>query len=264
MGEIDLYRQIIELASIGIVVIGFDGIVKVFNPKSCEIFGYEASDVIGKRVEPNFYPDPEALQEAQRIKRLGVLLHRHSGYFYSFVHHGEKGRMPIALSVAHIYDPDRNEGATVSFVRELSDDELKAVLYVPKVFVSYSHQDTIFVERLVADLTRNKINVWLDQWEIEVGESIIARIEEGISACDFLLVVLSKSSVDSSWVRVELDSMRMSEISAREVTVLPVLIEDCTLPPLLRTKKYADFRGDYQRAYDQLERAIRSLMREKV
>jgi hypothetical protein len=111
-------------------------------------------------------------------------------------------------------------------------------------FISYSHNDASFVDRLAEDLVANGVGVWLDRWEIRAGESITDRIQQGLVESDYLLVVLSPDSVDSSWVREELSSAQLRQLESRHVVVLPVLYRDCTIPRLLRDKRYADFRGN--------------------
>jgi hypothetical protein len=121
-----------------------------------------------------------------------------------------------------------------------------------KVFISYSHADRQFVDWLTDELAGSDIDVWIDKQNIKVGDSIIGKIAEGISAADFLIVVLSQASVQSRWVREELDAATMRTIEDRHAFVLPVLIEECEIPSLLQHRKYADFTDDSQRAFQEL------------
>ncbi len=120
------------------------------------------------------------------------------------------------------------------------------------VFISYSARDRAFVERLAADLKAKGLYVWFDQWALKVGDSIVDKINAGIMSHDYLIVVLSKASVDSQWVKKELSTGLMRELEERRVVVLPVLIEDCDIPALLTDKVYADFRDDYSRGLNKL------------
>ena len=45
------------------------------------------------------------------------------------------------------------------------------------VFISHSHQDKDFVDKLAGQLVMNKAYVWLDRWEIKVGEVLDALID---------------------------------------------------------------------------------------
>ena len=113
------------------------------------------------------------------------------------------------------------------------------------IFISYSHEDKGFVDRLAAQLVRNRVYVWLDRWELHVGDSITSRIEDAITNASALLVILSKSSVESAWCRREINSGLLRELEERRVVVLPVLVDDCTIPLFLRDKIYADFRTNF-------------------
>jgi hypothetical protein len=114
-----------------------------------------------------------------------------------------------------------------------------------RLFLSHSHADKGFVERLAGDLCSKGIGVWMDKWEIRVGESLLIKITEGIQEAGYLGVILSKASVRSEWVRKELNTALMRELQERRVVVLPILLEECDVPLLLRDKKYADFTKNY-------------------
>ncbi len=113
------------------------------------------------------------------------------------------------------------------------------------VFISYSSKDRAFATRLASDLKTQGLRVWYDQWALKVGDSLIDKISFGISSNDYLVIVLSKSSVTSEWVRKELNTALVREFTEKRVVILPVLIEDCEIPPFLSDKIYADFRSDY-------------------
>jgi hypothetical protein len=121
-----------------------------------------------------------------------------------------------------------------------------------RVFISHSSKDKEFVRKLVGSLKQHHLNVWLDEKEIRIGDSIVARISEGLADSTYLVVVLSKTAVKSQWVQEELNSALASQIDHKGVVVLPVLIEDCDIPPLLRSRLYADFRTNFQTGLDKL------------
>jgi HEAT repeat protein len=114
------------------------------------------------------------------------------------------------------------------------------------VFLSYSSDDRRFAERLARDLVDHRLRVWWDRWEMKVGDSLVSKIQEGIQSSSWLAVVLSPNSVESNWVKRELASAIIDEISSDQVRVLPLLLADCSIPPFLRDKIYADFRASYE------------------
>lgn len=124
------------------------------------------------------------------------------------------------------------------------------------VFISYSHQDRDFVDSLAHQLVAHKVSLWLDRWEMHVGDSIINRIQEAITSASALLIVLSKNSVDSQWVNKELNAGYIRELEENRVFVLPVKIDDCELPIFLRDKYYADMRKNPDDAFTDILEAI--------
>src|SRR5262249_20238899 len=88
--------------------------------------------------------------------------------------------------------------------------------------------------------------VWIDEAEIKLGDSLIEKITEGIDSVDYVGVVLSPKSVQSEWVKREVDVAMNQEIKGRRVKVLPLLYEQCELPGFLAGKLYADFTNPFE------------------
>lgn len=113
------------------------------------------------------------------------------------------------------------------------------------LFISYCSKDRNFIRKLSNDLSRLGHQVWLDEWKTLVGQNLVSEIQKGIEDADFVAVALSKESVKSGWVKHEWQAKYWEEIGQRQIRVLPLLIEDCNIPTLLKPKKYADFRRRY-------------------
>src|SRR6266568_4863363 len=124
------------------------------------------------------------------------------------------------------------------------------------IFISYSHADRKFVHKMAAHLVKANAHVWVDSWELNVGDSLISRVQQAIQDSSALLIVLSKKSVASEWCRKELNAGLMRELDEKQVLVLPVLVEDCDIPVFLREKLYADFRGKFEIGLDALVAAV--------
>jgi hypothetical protein len=125
------------------------------------------------------------------------------------------------------------------------------------LFISYSHEDRDFVKRLATDLVNAGVLVWYDEWELSLGDSLRRKIGEGISGSAFLAAVLSKSSIRSKWFMDEVYAAMAVEEEEGRVIVLPILIEDCSIPPLLKDKVHLDFREDYGGALQRLVQRVR-------
>ncbi|NGP90259.1 toll/interleukin-1 receptor domain-containing protein [Fodinibius halophilus] len=113
------------------------------------------------------------------------------------------------------------------------------------IFLSHSSSDKSFARRLGNVLRGKNFKVWIDEAEIKVGDSLIEKISEGIDSTDYLVVVLSKESCKSEWVKREVNIALTQEINQKKVKVLPCVIEECNIPPFLLDKKYADFKTNF-------------------
>ncbi len=94
-------------------------------------------------------------------------------------------------------------------------------------------------------LISHNVKVWKDEWQISVGDSFINKIQDGLEGASYICVVFSNNSIKSEWVKREINAGLLKEIEDKKITILPVIIDDCKIPLLLRDKLYADFRGNF-------------------
>jgi hypothetical protein len=72
------------------------------------------------------------------------------------------------------------------------------------------------------------------------------------------LIVMSKNSVESAWVKKELNSALVHEIERRKVKVMPIRLDDAQVPDSIIDKAYADFRGSYEDGFRKLLESIKA------
>jgi hypothetical protein len=72
------------------------------------------------------------------------------------------------------------------------------------VFLSYSRRDQAFVDRLIAELEREHLDVWIDREDIPGGAEWEATITRAVKECAILVVVLSPEAAASEYVPKEL------------------------------------------------------------
>ena len=125
-----------------------------------------------------------------------------------------------------------------------------------RLFISHSSKDKRFVRKLASDLKALGHDPWLDEWEIDVGDCIVSKLQEGIKQADFVILVLTAKSVASGWVDREWKSAYWSEVEAGNKKLLPVLLHQCEIPEFLRNKQYADFRSRYSDGLAQLTKPL--------
>lgn len=124
------------------------------------------------------------------------------------------------------------------------------------LFICHSWKDKAFVNWLAITLGQKGIKTWVDEGEILVGDSLIEKIQEGISKTRYFAIVLSNDSINSYWVKKELEMAIAREFEEKKVVIIPILIEDCEPPLYLKTKKYADFRTSDEKGLRELLRVL--------
>lgn len=127
-----------------------------------------------------------------------------------------------------------------------------------KIFLSHTSTDKPFVRKLAADLRNNGHTVWIDEAEINIGDSLIGKIREGLDSVDYVAAVLSKASIKSEWVKKELEIASNKEIKQQKIIVLPLIVENVEMPGFLEGKLYGDF-SDETKYDDTLKLLLRSL-----
>jgi hypothetical protein len=132
------------------------------------------------------------------------------------------------------------------------------------IFISHSHKDKGFVDKLATKLVVDRIPVFVDRWEMNIGDSITNKIEAAITSSSFLIVILSKNSVQSDWCKREITSALMMELEKKRVMLLPLLIEDCEIPLFLRDKYYADFRKGFDIGYKKVKQSVSRLSNDEI
>ncbi len=132
---------------------------------------------------------------------------------------------------------------------------------MPGVFLSHSSKDKAFVLRLAVDLTTRRIPVWLDSWEMSLGDSLSRFIFGGIDSSAFLVAVVSKNSLKSGWVARELAAALAKEGASGQKFILPIRISADELPASLEGRIFADFSRSY---FDGLEVLLRELKQRRA
>jgi hypothetical protein len=113
------------------------------------------------------------------------------------------------------------------------------------IFLCHSSDDKSFVRRLADDLEQLQVTVWLDEWELAVGDSLHQCIGKAICDAAYIGVVLSPSSTSSKWCQDELEQALAVEKRMGRSLVLPLLHKEIRPPPFLEGRLYLDFANNY-------------------
>lgn len=167
-----------------------------------------------------------ALQETQRLEVL-------SQYEMS----------PVALNAGESHDtlPIRS-----------TEESKYEISYLYDLFLSYSHADEVWVNKLAARLENEywqgrRLKIFLPYLDIRPGQSIAKRMEEGVGRSRLLGLVLSPQFISGqSFLDFERLITTYVTISEREERLIPLYLRTCEIPTLLRPLLYIDFRDDSQ------------------
>ncbi|MCA2941040.1 MAG: GUN4 domain-containing protein [Microcystis sp. M113S1] len=95
------------------------------------------------------------------------------------------------------------------------------------VFICHASEDKpLIVEPLVSSLKKADITIWYDRAEIKWGDSITAKVNEGLSISRFVIVVLSEAFLNKNFPKRELFAVLNQEIYSNQTKVLPLFSDN--------------------------------------
>ncbi|TAK64593.1 MAG: toll/interleukin-1 receptor domain-containing protein [Dehalococcoidia bacterium] len=91
------------------------------------------------------------------------------------------------------------------------------------VFISHASEDKeSFVRALAEGLRARGVNVWYDEFELKVGDSLRRSIDRGLVKSRFGIVVFSSAFFAKNWPQYELDGLVTKETSSGGKVILPI------------------------------------------
>ena len=120
-----------------------------------------------------------------------------------------------------------------------------------KIFIKFSRY-----------LTYWNLRIFTHAWEVDYGDEIARRYEQGVLGSTHGIVAMSTRTMSEPWVQAQYHAL-LDNAVARRRRIIPVLIGsgDAVVPPFLRTRQAADLRGlvgtPYQARIAAIARALR-------
>jgi len=138
-----------------------------------------------------------------------------------------------------------------------------------KVFLSYSSQDKPVVRELVRRLaSEGWIDPWVDEKKLLPGQDWRTKIEEAVETSDIVIICLSSNSVTKEgFVQKELRYAREIAFEKPDDTIflIPLRLDDCTVPRGLRFYQWADYFLDKKdETYDSLVKSLKLRYEQKL
>ena len=89
-------------------------------------------------------------------------------------------------------------------------------------FISYSHKDEEFAQRLYADLQTKGVRCWFAPHDMQGGRKLHDQIDEAIRLYERVLLILSTDSMNSEWVKTEIAKARKREVKRQKKILFPL------------------------------------------
>ena len=109
------------------------------------------------------------------------------------------------------------------------------------IFLSHAHADKPVVEPVAIRLREifGEERVFYDSWSIRPGDGIIEKMNEGLTAPDFVFFFVSEQSISSSMVKIEWQNA-LFKASRGTTKVVPVRVDGAAMPAVLSQNLYID------------------------
>lgn len=113
-------------------------------------------------------------------------------------------------------------GMNYSAQNNLSEEEEVNTNKQYDFFISHASEDKDDIVRDLAEALRNNgFEVWYDEFELKIGDSLRKKIDYGLSNANYGIVIISPSFVKKNWPEYELNGMVAREMSGHKV-ILPI------------------------------------------
>jgi uncharacterized protein YjbI with pentapeptide repeats len=147
-----------------------------------------------------------------------------------------KGKIPEAflrgcgvsdweIEVAKLYNPDLSNEEINNIQYKIYDFRATQALQISPLFISYSRDDGLFIDKVEKYLNKKRIRFWRDIHDMKAGR-IEPQIDRAIRQNPTILLVLSENSLSSDWVEHEVRTARQLEKDMARDVLCPVALDD--------------------------------------
>lgn len=118
----------------------------------------------------------------------------------------------------------------------------------PKIFISYSHKDKEWKDRLVEHLNvlvkADFFDLWVDSEEIEAGDLWREKIDEGLNTASIGIFLISRHFLTSDPIK-EIEVAKLMERHKREgLRIIPVIVSPCAWNEVPWINVFHAFNGE--------------------
>ncbi|EGR4436958.1 TIR domain-containing protein [Vibrio cholerae] len=140
--------------------------------------------------------------------------------------------------------------------------KLKGVFDMYDVFICHASENKADVALpLHAALAERDINAFVDCFEINWGDSLVAKINTALQKSKYVIAIISEESVKKSWPMKELNAVLSSEIGSGQTKLLPLMVGDgealLKQLPLLGDKLFVNFDNNIEEIAEKVKGLLR-------
>ena len=122
-------------------------------------------------------------------------------------------------------------------------------VFIYDVFLSHSTKDKGVVRELAERLRKDGLKVWFDEWVLKAGDSIPAKIEEGLENSRVLVLCVSANAFGSGWAQLEAGTCGRGNLPFRDLLnkerrFIPLRLDDAPIKGSLAQFRYINCRSE--------------------
>src|SRR5215469_5915986 len=115
----------------------------------------------------------------------------------------------------------------------------------PDIFISHNSRDKEEALRLATTLNYCAVDVWLDDWELEVGQSLTDEIAKAMDDARYIAILITENYNKTVWTKTEYKRALAREQKEQRTVMLPLIVGKAEIPDFLEDKIYIDLRDAY-------------------
>jgi len=135
------------------------------------------------------------------------------------------GLSEFDIEYTKLYNPDLSNQEIDEILYRMHDLRAHQSLQISPLFISYSHADSKFVEKVEGQLNDKGIRFWRDVHHATAGR-LEKQIDRAIQHNPTVLLILSENSTNSDWVEHEVRTARKLEKELGRDVLCPVALDD--------------------------------------
>src|ERR1700716_3309322 len=112
------------------------------------------------------------------------------------------------------------------------------------VFLSHSSRNKDVVRPIAERLREDGLRVWLDDWVLRPGDSIPAKIEEGLEGSRVLVLCMSAQAFGSDWARLKSYTFRFRDPLNKHLRFIPLRLDEVPIKGTLAQFLYINWLAE--------------------